>query len=106
MSQREEVTEITVEDPAPGFSKLRDITDLKKCIEASIFDLQPNGPSFYDKLDDATISNAQKVLKITKQQIVLCYEVLKLKQTNMENEECAKKFRLMVCILQGRNIWV
>jgi GNAT superfamily N-acetyltransferase len=102
--ERDIVYEVTVEDPAPGFTMLRCVTDVQDLREAHTRthtegEVQADthththtptesllGPlledgSRFETLTGGEIEKVQRGLKITKQQVILAYECLKLLQS-------------------------
>ncbi|KAF0697689.1 Aste57867_11660 [Aphanomyces stellatus] len=95
------VHEVTVEDPVPGFSMLRDVVDVKTCLSHGFFSVPPTGePTCVAhgtrSLTAEGIAAVKQSLKLTKQQTQRCYEVLKLRFLDRSNEEQYKAFRLEV----------
>jgi histone acetyltransferase 1 len=104
------VTEVTVEDPASGFTKLRDATDFQLCEDLQVFgglggDTAAVGggsvvaPSSF-ALEKNEIIRIQKATKITEIQIVLCFEAtclrMLLNSVEGSNDDSLKLFRLAV----------
>ncbi|TDH67220.1 hypothetical protein CCR75_000726 [Bremia lactucae] len=97
------VYELTVEDPVPAFASLRDLVNLKSCVENNFFSLSPElsvnacGPGVGTKaLTINDIHAVQKTLKITQTQVQICYEARKFSFLNKHDEIERKKFRLEV----------
>ena len=84
------VSEVTVEDPAPGFVKLRDATDLALCHALGAFSPSPGtadtadnaagkgggggGGSGVSALSEEALWRVQELTKLTKPQVLLCHE--------------------------------
>jgi len=91
--------EITVEDPSPKFRALRDLVDVRECLERGF--LLP-GPG--TDLPDAAWEEARSALRITREQLSRCAEILRFrslhKQVVSSNAETAellvKPFRLTI----------
>ena len=64
-----------MEDPAPGFQRLRDYLDLVDCAEARAF---PKGASF--PLTEALLSGVRGALRLTKPQIFRVYHAVQLER--------------------------
>ncbi|KAG9415855.1 histone acetyltransferase 1 [Aphanomyces cochlioides] len=95
------VYEVTVEDPVPGFSMLRDVVDVKTCLSHGFFNVAPTEATSTaghgtQTLTADDISSVKKALKLTKLQVQRCYEALKLRFIDRSNEEEYKAFRLEV----------
>ncbi|KAJ0404553.1 hypothetical protein ATCC90586_003085 [Pythium insidiosum] len=96
------VYEVTVEDPVPGFSKLRDVVDAKQCRSNGFFVLPPAEsdharPGTGTKsLRPVDIQAVQEELKLTQRQVQRCYELFKLSYIDRSDENAHKQFRLEV----------
>jgi len=94
------INEVGVEDPAPGFQRLRDVVDAANIVAFSP-DLRPHlhrpchQPSL-PALSSARLASIAAELKITKAQVVRIYEAFKLYGTRRDNEEEYKAYRLYV----------
>ncbi|EQC35966.1 hypothetical protein SDRG_06708 [Saprolegnia diclina VS20] len=90
--------EITVEDPVPGFARLRDVVDVKTCLEHGFFvgSAASGLGTSTQKCTPADVAHVKKALKLTKLQVQRCYEMLKLRQVDRSNEAAYKAFRLEV----------
>ena len=86
----EDMYELTMEDPSDVLTVMRNVADVKSCIESSFF-LFEGSPrlassnvensakiAFTWELTEEYTKTVQEKLRITKKQIRLCYEVLKL----------------------------
>ncbi|KAL3661470.1 hypothetical protein V7S43_013670 [Phytophthora oleae] len=99
----ERVYELTVEDPVPAFSRLRDLVDVKSCIKHGFFSLSPEeseGAGGTGRgttaLTTADIHAVQEKLKLTQKQVQICYEARKFTFVDPNDEAQRKKFRLEV----------
>ncbi|KAF0775353.1 hypothetical protein AaE_000947, partial [Aphanomyces astaci] len=95
------VHEVTVEDPVPGFSMLRDVVDVKTCLSHGFFGLPPSEATASAghgtrALTPDDVAAVKKSLKVTKTQVHRCYEMLKLRFVDRTNEPEYKAFRLEV----------
>ncbi|EGZ16140.1 hypothetical protein PHYSODRAFT_508564 [Phytophthora sojae] len=97
------VYELTVEDPVPAFSSLRDLVDLKNCVKHGFFSLAPEDSADAGgtgrgalALTTADIHAVQEKLKLTQKQVQTCYEARKLAFVDPSDEAQLKKFRLEV----------
>ncbi|CAH0490323.1 unnamed protein product [Peronospora farinosa] len=97
------VYELTVEDPVPGFSCLRDLVDLKNCIKHEFFCLPPEASGDASgtgrgtaQLTTADVHAVQETLKLTHKQVQTCYEARKLTFVDQNDETQRKTFRLEV----------
>lgn len=82
--QRDAVVELTVEDPADGFRRLRDTVDLHLCRRMNVFlpGNCSNGATGLGAagtaLADSDLDRIQKATKLTKRQILVCHEASEL----------------------------
>ncbi len=109
-----EIVEINVEDPAPGFTRMRDAIDFER-LQGLMTDhekvksiLKPYCDSDFILLPDADAKTVASIAKITVGQIQIAYEIYKLRQLKERTsqlckdkdaeqvEELKKKYRLMV----------
>ncbi|GLE05255.1 hypothetical protein PINS_up014255 [Pythium insidiosum] len=96
------VYEVTVEDPVPGFSKLRDLVDAKQCRINGFFELSPAESDHAQpgtgtkNLRPVDIQAVQEELKLTQRQVQRCYELFKLSHIDRNDENAHKQFRLEV----------
>ncbi|KAG5283444.1 hypothetical protein AALO_G00042150 [Alosa alosa] len=86
------VQDITAEDPSDSYVKLRDFVLVKLCQTLASFSTDKLSLGFSE--DMAT--EAQEKLKINKKHARRVYEILRLRATDMSNEEKARAFRLEV----------
>jgi len=100
------VIDVAIEDPNDEFMFLRDITDLELCIDNNIF-ITKDGPSTnaqksknrfvtLSKLTPNIIDNIRQKYKLSKLQIMRCYEILKLMSTDINNSEQYREYRLEI----------
>jgi histone acetyltransferase 1 len=100
--EAEDMFELTMEDPSDVLTVMRNVGDVKSCVGSCFFlfegspRLAANSDSGASKLtysweltEDYT-NNVQKKLRITKKQIRLCYEVLKLEAALASGNDVAK----------------
>ena len=89
-----DVFEVNVEDPCLEFVILRDVLDVRRCIEMKVFD--ENGGKFerfdYGIVPAERIDNIRKKAKITDKQIQRCYELIQM--MNMTTVDDEKRLRL------------
>jgi histone acetyltransferase 1 len=99
--ESDDIVEINVEDPAPGFIALRNLVDYELLLE-SLDSEEPWLTSKYLKrndfptLADKDATAAATLGRITKQQAQIAYEVYKLKDLPFDNADVEKQYRLMV----------
>lgn len=65
--------DVTVEDPAPGFQRLRDFVDMVDCLNANVF---PPGASF--PLTSELLEHVTTTLKLTRPQVYRMYHLIQL----------------------------
>ena len=86
------VVDITAEDPSDNFQRVRDFLDSKNCAGLPEFsDVSLKKPFSKDMAQAA-----QKRFKINKRQARRVYEILRLKNTNKNDEKEFKEYRLCV----------
>ncbi|XP_062519502.1 histone acetyltransferase type B catalytic subunit-like [Corticium candelabrum] len=86
------VLDITVEDPSDEFTGLRDYVDAGNCSRLSSFQPSAMKSGFSQEM----ALQAQKQLKINKQQARKVYEILRLRATDRSNPVEYKDYRLAV----------
>ncbi|XP_054262590.1 histone acetyltransferase type B catalytic subunit [Macrosteles quadrilineatus] len=86
------VADITVEDPNEEFQSLRDYVDACLCSSLPSFS-KDNLKQGFDKI---MAEEACSKFKINKKQARRVYEILRLKETNVHNDDESKSFRLDV----------
>lgn len=86
------VLDITVEDPSDDFIRLRDFINAKNCMNLESF--KPE--KLKNGWNEAMANQAQEQFKINKKQARKAYEILRLKNTNLHNDEEYKSFRIDV----------
>lgn len=97
-NSRPNVTEVNVEDPAPGFQMLRDLFDVSRVRELGVYSKQLNEhgitvvPPWNKKVGQEVASK----LKITVNQVRRCHDMLTLASIDLLNETQYKEFRLDV----------
>ncbi|XP_016150237.1 histone acetyltransferase type B catalytic subunit [Sinocyclocheilus grahami] len=86
------VQDITAEDPTENYVKLRDFVLVKLCLTLSSFSSEKLSQGFSEEM----VSEAREKLKINKKHARRVYEILRLRNTDMSDEEKAREFRLEV----------
>uniref|UniRef100_A0A3P9NA05 Histone acetyltransferase type B catalytic subunit n=1 Tax=Poecilia reticulata TaxID=8081 RepID=A0A3P9NA05_POERE len=86
------VQDITAEDPSENYVKLRDYVLTKLCQKLPSFDADKLHLGFSADM----IREAQEKLKINKKHARRVYEILRLRATDMSDEEKARAYRLEV----------
>ncbi|XP_016131770.1 histone acetyltransferase type B catalytic subunit-like [Sinocyclocheilus grahami] len=86
------VQDITAEDPSENYVKLRDFVLVKLCLTLPSFSSEKLSQGFSEEM----VSEAREKLKINKKHARRVYEILRLRNTDMSDEEKAKEFRLEV----------
>ncbi|KAH0539522.1 histone acetyltransferase type B catalytic subunit [Cotesia glomerata] len=87
-----QVKDITVEDPSPDFQRVRDYVDALNCATLPAF-----GREFLqNKFNKAMALEAREKFKINKRQARRIYEILRLKVTDLSNENEYRDYRLEV----------
>ncbi|XP_014245051.1 histone acetyltransferase type B catalytic subunit-like [Cimex lectularius] len=87
-----EVFDITVEDPAIDFQRVRDYVDCSNCLHLSSFSSEKLIRGFHSDMAE----EAREKYKINKKQARRIYEILRLNITNIHNEAEYKEYRLDV----------
>ncbi|XP_051998789.1 histone acetyltransferase type B catalytic subunit-like [Xyrauchen texanus] len=86
------VQDITAENPSENYVKLRDFVLVKLCLALPSFSCEKLSSGFNEEM----VSEARDKLKINKKHARRVYEILRLRNTDMSNEEKAREFRLEV----------
>uniref|UniRef100_A0A671QEF4 Histone acetyltransferase type B catalytic subunit n=1 Tax=Sinocyclocheilus anshuiensis TaxID=1608454 RepID=A0A671QEF4_9TELE len=86
------VQDITAEDPSENYVKMRDFVLVKLCLTLSSFSSEKLSQGFSEEM----VSEAREKLKINKKHARRVYEILRLQNTDMSDEEKAREFRLEV----------
>ncbi|XP_048835791.1 histone acetyltransferase type B catalytic subunit isoform X1 [Brienomyrus brachyistius] len=86
------VQDITAEDPSESYVKLRDFVLVKLCQSLPSFASEQLSQGF----GDAMATEAREKLKINKKHARRVYEILRLRVTDMSDEEKARSYRLEV----------
>ncbi|KAJ8416857.1 hypothetical protein AAFF_G00327350 [Aldrovandia affinis] len=84
------VQDITAEDPSENYVKLRDFVLVKLCQELPSFSTELLSEGFSDTM----VTEACEKLKINKKHARRVYEILRLRVTDMSDEEKARAYRL------------
>ncbi|KAJ8351995.1 hypothetical protein SKAU_G00234710 [Synaphobranchus kaupii] len=86
------VQDITAEDPSENYVKLRDFVLVKLCQELPSFSTEQLSEGFSDDM----VTEAREKLKINKKHARRVYEILRLRVTDMSDEEKARAYRLEI----------
>ncbi|CAE1300785.1 HAT1 [Acanthosepion pharaonis] len=89
---RPEVLDITVEDPSENFQRLRDFVDTRNCMALPSF----HPDHLLNGFSEEMATEARNKLKLSKRQARRCYEILRLKFVDVNNEEQFRAYRLDV----------
>ncbi|XP_012276079.1 histone acetyltransferase type B catalytic subunit [Orussus abietinus] len=89
---RSEVKDITVEDPSVGFQRLRDYVDALNCDTLPSFSRECLVQGF----NKTMAAEAREKFKINKKQARRVYEILRLRATDLSNEQEYREYRLDV----------
>merc|ERR1711964_551866 len=93
-------------DPSEGMQFLRDYIDLRNCLNADYFSststetkqgtLKRVRSASLEKLTQEYVDRVRRDLRITKDQVIRCYECLKLETIDKTNADAYKAYRLDV----------
>ncbi|KAK3543746.1 hypothetical protein QTP70_027158 [Hemibagrus guttatus] len=86
------VQDITAEDPSDNYVKLRDFVLVKLCKDLPSFSNEKLAQGFSEEM----ATEAREKLKINKKHARRVYEILRLRETDMSDEQKAREFRLEV----------
>lgn len=93
------VYNVTVEDPVPAFSRLRTIVDCQSCLDQRVFKNKDQRLLDFP-LSHAAMEDVRRSLKLDADQMIKCFEILKLRQlkheTSLTSEARLKSYRLNV----------
>jgi histone acetyltransferase 1 len=89
------VAAVNVEDPAPGFRRLRDVEDVQDCCNHGLF-FSKDGNPFKQDLLEQDLQKAREVLKFTPQQGLRCQEIMAYCNLDKDDEAASKAYRLSV----------
>ncbi|XP_053984696.1 histone acetyltransferase type B catalytic subunit isoform X1 [Hylaeus volcanicus] len=89
---RNQVKDITVEDPSVTFQRLRDYVDATNCNTLSSFSRE----CLLQGFNKAMAAEAREKFKINKKQARRVYEILRLRATDLTNEQEYREYRLDV----------
>ncbi|XP_076666811.1 histone acetyltransferase 1 [Andrena cerasifolii] len=89
---RNQVKDITVEDPSVSFQRLRDYVDAMNCSTLPSFSRE----CLLQGFRKAMAAEAKEKFKINKKQIRRVYEILRLRATDVTNEQEYREYRLNV----------
>ncbi|GFQ73880.1 histone acetyltransferase type B catalytic subunit [Trichonephila clavata] len=87
-----EVLDVTVEDPSEEFIRIRDFIDCKRCEVLPSFSKEILRKGFSTDM----LEEARESFKINKKQARRVYEILRLKNTDVHNQEEYRAYRLDV----------
>ncbi|MFT7799535.1 histone acetyltransferase type B catalytic subunit [Arapaima gigas] len=86
------VQDITAEDPSENYVKLRDFVLAKLCQSLPSFSTD----QLHEGFSEAMAAEAREKLKINKKHARRVYEILRLRATDMSDEEKARSYRLEI----------
>lgn len=89
---RNQVKDITVEDPSVSFQRLRDYVDAVNCSTLPSFSRE----NLLQGFNKVMATEAKEKLKINKKQARRVYEILRLRATDLSNEQEYREYRLNV----------
>jgi len=89
---KEDVIDITVEDPSENFVRLRDFVDCNRCLNLSAF----TPDALVSGFSETMVTEARIKLKIPKTQARRVYEILRLKVTSKADAAAYRRYRLDV----------
>ncbi|XP_047366105.1 histone acetyltransferase type B catalytic subunit-like [Vespa velutina] len=89
---RNEVKDITVEDPSVGFQRIRDYVDAMNCSKLPSFSRE----CLLQGFNKTMVIEAREKHKINKKQARRVYEILRLRITDISNEQEYRDYRLDV----------
>ena len=90
LARKRNCYQVTVEDPAPGFARLRDREDMSRICDLNILVLSDENASYEDickPLSKEQLNDAVQKTRTTKEQVVRCFEALILARLDDENEQ-------------------
>ena len=92
-TSKDAIYEVSVEDPCPGFTRVRDVVDMGICQG-----LEELKDTSFEKgiVDKDTLEKVRKKAKLTAKQVQRCYEVMRYQKLDQSNEANVKEFRLNV----------
>lgn len=88
---QDRVIDIAVEDPSENFTKLRDFVDCKNCLEAF-----PGSNFFQQPFSDTIAQQIRDELRIGRMQARRVFEILQLRNVDVNNPEAVKAYRLAI----------
>lgn len=86
------IRDVTVEDPSEEFTRIRNYIDVKLCMKLSSFAPENLKKGFTDEMANEALEKC----KISKKQSRIVYEILRLRNTNVNNDEEYRAYRLDV----------
>ena len=95
---RRQFAEVNIEDPAPAFQFLRDLTDVQNARRRGLYQKQPGemveGPGgLCAAWDRRYAESVQAALRIPMRQVRRCYEIFKLAQTDVRQSRQYELYR-------------
>lgn len=99
--ESDDIVEINVEDPAPGFIALRNRIDFELLVESLETDQPWLPPKYLNQNDfptlvDKDITPAATMGRLTTKQVQIAYELYKLRDLPTDDVHLEKQYRLMV----------
>ncbi|CAM9543885.1 unnamed protein product [Laminaria digitata] len=90
---RDSVFEITVEDPAPGFEKVRNLVDARTLRDSAAFPAELLSPGTFKRPSKEVIQAAHKAVKLTVSQTEIGFDILKARdlQTAKDSRSSAAR---------------
>jgi len=101
IAEQRKYLETNVEDPAPSFQFLRDLTDMENCVALGFFQPDKKGSrplrsSYLEEWDEKYAKIVHQTLRITMEQVRRCYEAFKLGALNKADKAAYQQYRLEV----------
>jgi hypothetical protein len=91
----DQVKDITVEDPSPDFTFLRDVTDLRLCFSRKLLPRRLSAPLTPESQNNF-ITAVQNELKLSKGQILHLLEIIEFMSVDRTQDNEYTQFRLSV----------
>jgi len=101
IAEQRKYLETNVEDPAPSFQFLRDLTDMENCVALGFFQPDKKGSrplrsSYLEEWDEKYAKIVHQTLRITMEQVRRCYEAFKLGALSKADKAAYQQYRLEV----------
>ncbi|KEP53741.1 histone acetyltransferase type B catalytic subunit [Rhizoctonia solani 123E] len=93
---RDDVVELTVEDPSETFEDLRDRNDMKRLISLESFMQEGKAGKFGPPVDKAWVEKWRRDLKMASRQFHRLIEMLLLRELDSSSKQAQKAFRIQV----------